>query len=170
MRDRGGLRLDRQPGRRGRRLARVVGEHDRLDGGELAATGALALGGTSGHGVAQATAPCKAFWMRISALLLVVVVAGCAEQGDRPGEVVRDYLQARDASACQYLTAAQAKPCRRPRAPEPPADRVVIEGVRIHEDRATIRASYDWTGYRRHATFALVRRDDRWLIARESPD
>jgi hypothetical protein len=148
----------------------LVGEHDRLDGDEPAATGALGLRETSGHGVEQATAPCKASRMRLPALLLVVVVAGCGEQGDRPGEVVRDYVQARDASACQYLAAAQAKPCRRPRAPEPPADRVVIEGVRIHEDRATIRASYDWTGYRRHATFTLVRREDRWFIARESPD
>jgi len=108
--------------------------------------------------------------MRIPVLLLVVVVTGCGDQSDRPGEVVRDYLQADDAAACQYLTAAQAKSCRRPRVPEPPADRVVIEDVRVHKDRATIRASYDWTGYRRHSTFALIRRDDHWLIARVAPD
>jgi hypothetical protein len=37
-------------------------------------------------------------------------------------------------------------------------------------DRATVRVSYDWTGYRRHSTFALVGRDEEWLIARETPD
>ena len=107
--------------------------------------------------------------MRIPALLLVVLVAGCGDEG-RPGEVVRDYLQANDAATCQYLTAAQVKLCRRQHVPEPPADRVVIEDVRLHMDQATIRASYDWTGYRRHSTFALIRRDDHWLIAREAPD
>lgn len=109
--------------------------------------------------------------MRIPALLLVVVVAGCSAEGDRPGEIVRDYLQAKDVAACQYLTAGQAELCRsHPRIPEPRADRVVIHGVRIHNDHATIRASYVWTGYRRHSTFALVRRDDHWLIAREAPN
>jgi hypothetical protein len=47
---------------------------------------------------------------------------------------------------------------------------VVIEDVRVHNDRATIHASYDWTGYRRHSIFALIHRDHHWLIAREAPD
>jgi hypothetical protein len=105
-------------------------------------------------------------WMRIPVFLLVFVVTGCGGNGDRPAEVVRSYLQATDMAACQYLTPPQAKLCRLPRVPEPPAEGVVIERVRVDGDRATIRASYDWTGYRRHSTFALVRRDDEWLIAR----
>jgi hypothetical protein len=108
--------------------------------------------------------------MRILALLLLVVVAGCSEEADRPAAVVRDYLEARDSVSCRYLTATQAVRCRRPRAPEPPANGVVIDAVRIGDDEATIRASYEWAGYRRHSTFALVRRDDAWLIAREIPD
>jgi len=31
-----------------------------------------------------------------------------------------------------------------------------------------IRASYNWNGYRRHSTFALVRHDDEWRILRET--
>lgn len=108
--------------------------------------------------------------MRIPALLLALVVAGCGESDDPPDKVVRSYLLATAAEDCQYLTAPQAKLCLRPRIPEPPAERVVIERVRIHGDRATVRVSYDWTGYHRHSTFALVRRDDDWLITRETPD
>jgi hypothetical protein len=109
--------------------------------------------------------------MRIPALLLVVALSGCgSEEGDRPGKVVRAYLQAKDAAACQHLTAAPRRLCRRPRVPETRAAGVVIEGVRIHEDRAAVRASYNWTGYRRHSTFALVRRNHHWLIACEAPD
>jgi hypothetical protein len=106
--------------------------------------------------------------MRIQALLLALVVVGCAEKGDRPSEVVEDYLHARDRTSCQYLTAPQARRCRLPRVPEPPARAVVIERVRLDGDRATIRVSYEWSGYRRHSTFALVRRDNNWLIARET--
>jgi hypothetical protein len=46
----------------------------------------------------------------------------------------------------------------------------VIERVRLDGDQATIRASYEWAGYRRHSTFALVRSDNNWLIARETAD
>jgi hypothetical protein len=108
-------------------------------------------------------------WLALPTLLLAVVVAGCGKSGDRPDDVVRDYLQARDSESCQYLTAPQAKLCRLPRGPEPPADGAVIERVRIVGDRATVRASYDWTGYRRHSTFTLIRREDDWLIGRETP-
>ena len=45
----------------------------------------------------------------------------------------------------------------------------MIERVRIVGDGATVRASYDWTGYRRHSTFTLIRREDDWLIGRETP-
>jgi hypothetical protein len=106
--------------------------------------------------------------VRIQAFLLALVVVGCAEKGDRPSEVVEDYLHARDRTSCQYLTAPQARFCRLPRVPEPPARAVVIERVRLDGDRATIRVSYEWAGYRRHSTFALVRRDNNWLIARET--
>jgi len=46
----------------------------------------------------------------------------------------------------------------------------MIERVRIDGDRASVRGSYDWTGYRRHSAFALVRRDGNWLIAHETPE
>jgi hypothetical protein len=108
--------------------------------------------------------------MRLLTFVLVVVAAGCGDKADPPEEVVRSYLQAGGPAACQYLTAAQAKLCRRPRVPEPPADGIVIERVRVRGERATIGASYNWTAYRRHSTFALVRRDDDWLIAQETPD
>jgi hypothetical protein len=100
--------------------------------------------------------------------MLLIVVAGCGASRDGPEEVVRDFLQSEAFRACNYMTPPQAKLCRRPRVPEPPADRVVMERVRIQGDRATIRASYNWTGYRRHSTFALVRGEDDWLIARET--
>jgi Putative lumazine-binding len=115
--------------------------------------------------------------VRFSALLLVAAVTGCGGNGDRPSEVVHRFLVAEDRAACQYLTAPQAKQCRRPGVPEPPAEAVVIQSVRVDGDRATIRASYDWTGYRRRTTFTLVRRDGDWLIVKrptvivgESPD
>jgi hypothetical protein len=108
--------------------------------------------------------------MRIQALLLALVVVGCAEKGERPSEVVENYLHARDRASCQYLTAPQARLCRLPRVPEPPTRAVVIERVRVHGDQATIRASYEWAGYRRHSTFALIRSDNNWLIARETTD
>jgi hypothetical protein len=108
--------------------------------------------------------------MWLAAVLPALVIAGCGENRDRPDKIVRGYLQAPDHAACRYLTAPQARLCRRPRVPEPPADRVVIEHVRVHGNRATVGASYDWTGLRRHSTFVLVRRDDDWLVARETPD
>jgi hypothetical protein len=108
----------------------------------------------------------QGFLMRLPAAMLLVVVAGCGASRDRPEEVVRDYLASEDSAACRYLVPSQAKLCRRPHVPEPPANQIVIERVRTHGDRATIRASYDWTGYRRHSTFALVRREDDWLIVR----
>jgi hypothetical protein len=104
--------------------------------------------------------------MRFPALLLVVAVTGCSGNGDRPSDVVRRFLEAEDSGACQYLTAPQAERCRRPAVTEPPAEAVVIERVRVDGDRASIRASYDWTGYRRRATFTLVRRDGDWLIVK----
>jgi hypothetical protein len=106
--------------------------------------------------------------MRLPALLLVVAVTGCGGNGDRPSEVVRRFLEAEDSAACQYLTAPQAERCRLPAVPEPPAEAVGIESVRIDGDRATIRASYEWTGYRRRTTFTLVRRDGDWLIVKRS--
>jgi hypothetical protein len=119
----------------------------------------------------QHTTSLKGFLrMRTPALLLALLVVGCGGNGDRdpPGEVVEDYLRARGSASCQYLTASQAALCRRPRVAEPPAHAVVIERVHLNGDRAIIRASYDWTGYRRHSTFVLVRRADDWLIAREA--
>jgi hypothetical protein len=53
-------------------------------------------------------------------LLLPLVLTGCAESNDPPDKVVRNFLQAKDSAMCQYITAPQAKLCRRPRAPEPP--------------------------------------------------
>jgi hypothetical protein len=108
-------------------------------------------------------------WFALSALMLAVVVAGCGASGDRPDDLVRDYLQARVSTSCQYLTAPQAKLCRLLRVPDPPATAVVVDSMRIDGNRASIRASYDWTGYRRHSTFALIRREDGWLIVRETP-
>jgi hypothetical protein len=57
-----------------------------------------------------------------------------------------------------------------PRVPEPPARAVVIEHVRVEGDQATIRASYESAGYRRHSTFALIRSDNNWLISRETAE
>ena len=108
--------------------------------------------------------------MWLAALLAMLVVTGCRETDDQPDEIVRAFLQAADFTTCRYLTAPQAKVCRRPHVPEPPADRVVIGRVVVDGDRATVRASYDWTGLRRHSTFVLVRSDDDWLVARETPD
>lgn len=108
--------------------------------------------------------------MRLPALLLVALVAGCGQEGDPPEKVVQFYLQADDAAACEHLTAAPDTLCQRPHVPEPGAAQVVIDGVYIDDDQATVRASYAWTGYRRHSTFTLVRRGDDWLIARETPD
>ena len=104
--------------------------------------------------------------MRFPALLLVVAVTGCGGNGDRPSEVVRRFLEAEDSAACQYLIAPQAERCRRPGVLEPRAEAVVIESVREDGNRATIRASYDWTGYRRRTTFTLVRPDGDWLIVK----
>jgi hypothetical protein len=106
--------------------------------------------------------------VRIPTLLLALLVIGCAGNDDQPDKAVRGYLQSEDSAGCQYLTAPQAKLCRRPHVPDPRADRVVIERVRVTGDRATVRASYDWAGYHRHSTFALVRRDHDWLIAKET--
>jgi hypothetical protein len=108
--------------------------------------------------------------MRIPVLLLALFVTGCGNSDDRPDKVVQDYLHARDSASCRYLTAPRTEPCRLPHVPEPPADRVVIERVGFDGSRATVRASYDWTGIRRHSTFTLVRRDDDWLITGETPD
>ena len=104
--------------------------------------------------------------MRLAALLLALALTGCGSKHDGPDKIVQNYLQATDSTSCQYLTAPQAKRCRRPHVPEPPAHRVVIERVSVDGNRATVRASYDWTGLRRHSTFALVRGDGDWLIAR----
>jgi hypothetical protein len=107
--------------------------------------------------------------MRIfAALPLALLLVGCGGKGDPPGKVVEDFLQADGSASCQYLTAAPATRCRLPRVPEPPAHAVAIERVRLDGDRATIRASYDWTGNRRHSTFVLVRRANDWLIAHET--
>jgi len=108
--------------------------------------------------------------MRLSILLVTLVAIGCGGNEDQPDNVVRRYLQSEDAAACRFLTAPQAKLCRLPRVPDPGADRVMIERVRIDGDRASVRGSYDWTGYRRHSAFALVRRDGNWLIAHETPE
>jgi Putative lumazine-binding len=104
--------------------------------------------------------------VRFPALVLVVAVTGCGGNGDRPSEVVRRFLKVEDSAACRYLTAPQAERCRRPAVPEPPAEAVVIESVRVDGDQAIIRASYDWTGYRRRTAFTLVRRDGDWLIVK----
>ena len=104
--------------------------------------------------------------MRFPALVLVVAVTGCGGNGDRPSEVVRRFLKAEDSAACQYLTAPQAERCRRPAVPEPRAETVAIESARVDGDRAIIRASYDWTGYRRRTAFTLVRREGDWLIVK----
>lgn len=103
-------------------------------------------------------------------LLLLLFVVGCGESVHGPATVVTNYLSAEGPASCQYLTETKARDCRRPRVPEPPADAVVIERVRVDGDQATIRASYDWTGYRRHSTFVLVRRANDWLIAAETPE
>jgi Putative lumazine-binding len=103
--------------------------------------------------------------VRFPALVLVVAVTGCGGNGDRPSEVVRRFLKVEDSAACRYLTAPQAERCR-PAVPEPPAEAVVIESVRVDGDQAIIRASYDWTGYRRRTAFTLVRRDGDWLIVK----
>ena len=104
--------------------------------------------------------------MRFPALVLVAAVTGCGGNSDRPSEAVRRFLKAEDSAACQYLTAPQAERCRRPAVPEPRAEAVVIESVRVDEDRAIVRASYDWIGYRRRTAFTLVRRDGDWLIVK----
>jgi hypothetical protein len=115
--------------------------------------------------------PALAFFERANSdLLLALVVIGCGGNGDQPDKVVRGYLQSEESASCQYLTAPQEKLCRRPHAPDPRAGGIVIERIRIQGDRATIRASYAWGGYRRRSTFALVRRGDGWLIAKETPD
>jgi hypothetical protein len=110
--------------------------------------------------------------MRIFAALALVflLLVGCGGNSDPPAKVVEDFLQTRDSASCQYLTAPQRTRCRLPRVPEPPAHAVVIERVHLNGDRAIIRASYDWTGYRRHSTFVLVRRANDWFIAREAAD
>jgi Putative lumazine-binding len=101
---------------------------------------------------------------RVAALALVAAITGCGANNDRPSEVVHRFLVTEGRTACQYLTAPQAAECRLPRVPEPPAEAVVIERTRVEGDRATVRASYVWTGARRHQTFTLVRRDGDWLI------
>jgi len=108
--------------------------------------------------------------MWLAALLPALVITGCRETDDQPDDIVRSFLEAANSTHCRYLTAPKANLCRRPRVPEPRADRVVIEHVLVDGDRATVRASYDWTGLRRHSTFVLVRSDDDWLVARETPD
>jgi hypothetical protein len=108
--------------------------------------------------------------VRIPTLLLALLVIGCAGNGDQPEKVVRGYLQSEGSVSCQYLTAPKAKLCRLPRVPDPQAHGVVIERVGIQGDRATVRASYDWAGYRSQSTFALVRSDHEWLIAQETPE
>src|SRR4029450_6078265 len=98
--------------------------------------------------------------MRFAALLPVLVVVGCGGNDAQPDKVVLDYLQSEDSASCKYLIAPRAKRCRRPNVPDPPARGVVIASVRGRGDRATGRASSKWPGYRRHSTFALVRRQD----------
>jgi hypothetical protein len=81
--------------------------------------------------------------VRIPSFLFAVAVIGCGGGGDQPEKVVRDYLQSEGSASCDYLTAQQAKLCRLPRIPDSPSDEVVIEGIRVQGNEATIRASYN---------------------------